>query len=816
MKAVLKKEKASITVYLSLILMMLLSLIFTIIEGARVSSAGIFAERALSTATDSVLAEYYGPLWEEYHLLGYDAGEGNTQKKADRLEEALSDYMSYTLNPGKNLAEDKVEGAFNLMGLSLDSAEIEEQVRLVDYEGELFRNEAVEYMKYDTAADTIKVLLGKFSLLEKPKKVSAIYEEKLKAEEELAEIDRSVLRLMELFDGLSTSKKGIRLDQNGKLQMNQYNIKMFYTGETTASQVSINHDAVFQAWKRSYRNPADEIGLMKQQLKELEELTIQLREIDMQLQNLETALSGTPIESIQQISEYMEEISQLQSEREALASRKQELIRTTESDCNRLIKEIGEVLSRIQEATAIIDRITASASEAAPLIEKFERKLTQEEGYLGTELLQELSESLTRMKQYTIPSGDAGYSAMKNTLKENRELLLPIRDNFNQCLSELKKQNYTSCQKQLDTIRMQLRNYRVTELSLDYSTLVMTKEKPSDPVEAVRDAVNNSLTALVIDPERISDKILSEGRLPSEETGMFSQETDYGALINNFIEEFTIGDKTSGMKNIMNCFTDTDTLFAMLDSGLNKASEHLLFQEYLKEYFETYASESETVRKPSALNYEQEYLLYGKLADRDNLSSLVGRLILLRLSANFVTLLGDRVRVQEALAAATALVGFTGLPILISITKTVLLIVWSFAEALVDVCALLQGKEVPVLKKSFVLTLPEMFLLNRNYLQSKVSMLEQSRLSLSYPDYLYLFLLLKNKKELAYHAMDLIQENINLRYDDIFRFSDCLYGFQVKAEFSTANKFIAVPMIKNYLKPTTSGYRFHFQMDACY
>jgi hypothetical protein len=48
------------------------------------------------------------------------------------------------------------------MGLSLDSAEIEEQVRLVDYEGELFRNDAVEYMKYDTAADTIKVLLGSF------------------------------------------------------------------------------------------------------------------------------------------------------------------------------------------------------------------------------------------------------------------------------------------------------------------------------------------------------------------------------------------------------------------------------------------------------------------------------------------------------------------------------------------------------------------------------------------------------------------------------------------------------------------------------
>ncbi len=268
----------------------------------------------------------------------------------------------------------------------------------------------------------------------------------------------------------------------------------------------------------------------------------------------------------------------------------------------------------------------------------------------------------------------------------------------------------------------------------------------------------------------------------------------------------------------MNCFTDTDTLFAMLNSGLNKASEYLLFQEYLKEHFEAYSADSKDVveRKPSALTYEQEYLLYGKQSDHDNLSSLVGRLIFLRMSANFVTLLGDKVRGKEALAAATALVGFTGLPILISITKTVLLLIWAFSEALVDVCALMQGKEVPVLKKTIVLTLPEMFLLNRDYLQTKVTMLEKSKLSLSYREYLYLFLLLKNKEELAYHSMDLIQENINLRYYDEFSFADCLYGFQVKADFSIPTKFIAVPMVKNYLKHSVSGYSSHFQIEACY
>lgn len=838
MKATFRKENATITVYLSLILMLLLSLIFTIIEGARVSTAKVFAERALSTATDSVLAEYYGPLWEEYHLLGYDAGEGSSEEKADQLEETLSEYMSYTLSPGKGLAEDKIEGAFNLMGLSLASTEVEEQIRLMDYEGELFRNEAVEYIKYYTAADAIEVLLDKLSLLEKPKKVSVIYEEKLKAEEKLAEIDRSVLKLMELFDGLRTSKKGISFDKHGKLQMNQYYIKMFYTGEVNASQISINHNAVFQVWKENYQNPANEIGLMIQHLKELEGLTIQEKEIDMQLQNMEAALSSAQSELgaigsgsnltkddkqqsnelMQEISGYREAISHLQSERAALAARKRDLIQAIKSECSRLSSEIEEVLQLLQEATVIIDKITAKASVAAPLIDEFEQRLTREEGYVGAELLQELSDSLAQMKRYLLESDDMGYSAMKNILQENRELLLNVRAFTNQCISELKDENYFSCQQLMDSILMELSNYRVKELSVDYSTLVIGKEKPLDPVEAVRDAVNHSLTTLVIDPEKISDKMLSEGQLPSAKAEILMQETDFGAVINNFIEDFTIGGNTSGMQNIMNCFTDTDALFSMLGSGLNKASEHLLYQEYLKEYFETYTdgSESNVTRKPSALNYEQEYLLYGKLADRDNLSSIVGRLIFLRLSANFVTLLGDRIRVQEALAAATALVGVTGLPILISITKTVLLIIWSFAEALVDVCALLQGKEVPVLKKAFALTLPEMFLLNRNYLQAKVPMLEQSKLSLTYQEYVYLFMLLKNKKELTYHAMDLIQENINLRYEDIFRFSDCLYGYQVKAEFSTANKFLAVPMIKNYMNPPTSGYRFHFQMDACY
>ncbi len=65
-----KKPEGSITVFLSLILLLILSLIMGIVEGARVNTARIFAARALTTAMDSVLAEFYDPLMEEYHLLG--------------------------------------------------------------------------------------------------------------------------------------------------------------------------------------------------------------------------------------------------------------------------------------------------------------------------------------------------------------------------------------------------------------------------------------------------------------------------------------------------------------------------------------------------------------------------------------------------------------------------------------------------------------------------------------------------------------------------------------------------------------------------
>lgn len=833
-----RTEPAAITVYLSLILMLILSLVFTIIEGARISTASVFAERALSTSTDSVLAGFYDPLWEEYHLFAYDAKEGDRASKAERIEEALTDYISYTLAPGKDITLDKKDTMLNLLGISLDTVSAEEQTRLMDYEGQLLINEAVEYEKYEVAADGLETLLNKFSLLEKPKKVSAVYEDRLEAEEKLAEIDRSVLRLMELLDGLKTSKKGISLTKKGKLQIKEYFVKQLYLGKPTSENCCINNAALFEAIKNYYINPSDIIRPTKDQLTELEALKLQLQEIGKalisnseELANAQSQLGSvgnggnlTKEEKAQrkEINHQIEGIraarDSLLTDQAELESRKQKLMKLVRASCHTFTTTIKEIIPLTQEAIQVMDKIISGASVAEPLIEKYERRLIEVKD-LGEDIASELADNLAEMKRYTAKAkGNQSYSSMKMLLQDNLNILQETKRLLDQCEAKLNTEEYSSGRNLLDTVLMRLEGYHVKELSLDYSTLVLEKVKTEDPVEAVKNTVNSGLTGLVIDLDTISNKELTEGQLPSLEAAMMAQESDFEAVMTEFIKNFSIDGNTSGMQGIFKGFSDTGQLLNTLGDGINQVSEHLLFQEYLKKHFETYPVNQEDVtkRKPSALTYEQEYLLTGALTDQENLSTMVGKIIFLRMVMNFVSILGDKVKGQEALAAATALVGFTGFPILISITKTLLLIVWAFAEALVDVCALMQGKEVSFLKKQIVLTFPEIFLLNRSYLQSKVPLLEKSKMSFSYQDYLRLFLLLKKKKDLAYRSMDLIQENINLRYEEAFYFTNCLYGFQTRAEFSVNTKFIAIPMIRNYLNHNIKGYSLHYQTENSY
>ena len=323
--------------------------------------------------------------------------------------------------------------------------------------------------------------------------------------------------------------------------------------------------------------------------------------------------------------------------------------------------------------------------------------------------------------------------------------------------------------------------------------------------------LQEGITSLVIDPNSISKEELSEELLPSIIAAMDNEDTDFLSILTAFFEDTIIGGKNSGMSSLFYSFDEPDEIMSLVGNGVNKVAEHVIYQEYLTKHFAMFPKEGENlkVRKPSVLTYEQEYLLNGKMSDQENLSSIITKIIFYRTILDFVSILGDKAKCNEAKLVATSLVGFTGLPILIGITQTIILLIWGFVEALTDVCALMKGKEVPVLKKKLVTEFEDLFLIKRSHLQSKASQIVAAKeLSLSYQDYLRIFLLMKKKEDLAYRSMDLMQENINLRYEEEFHIENCLYGYQVKADYSIQPRFTGLSFVQKYLNSNISGFGF--------
>ena len=86
-------RKGYITVFLSLSLTLILSLVFTVIEGARISAIRMKFEYVTDIGMNSVLAEYHRELLEQYDLLFVDTSYGGSAPSIVNTEGHLESYL---------------------------------------------------------------------------------------------------------------------------------------------------------------------------------------------------------------------------------------------------------------------------------------------------------------------------------------------------------------------------------------------------------------------------------------------------------------------------------------------------------------------------------------------------------------------------------------------------------------------------------------------------------------------------------------------------------------------------------------------------
>lgn len=820
-----QNQEGSITVFLSLILLLILAIVMTTVEATRVNVAKLYSERAFMTAMDSVLAEYYLPLFTEYHIFALDGGYGADTIQKESIRTKLEDYMEYTFEPNKDLyaLEDDIPiSNFNIFDIQTRNLEIKQMNTIMDFGGNLFVGQAVSYMKYQEIGMGLENFLQKLSIMKDTKVTQTVLSEKQKAEESLYSIDKGILDLMRLIDGISINENGIKTDSAGKILIKGNFVKKICIEPVTKENLGIENELVFSSLNAHYAQPLQMIDSASANIDSILDNIILKNSARISYLFL-TLIDQSEIKDEEELAVLQSDIQQAKELLEQYKMRESNLLSSFKSDISDINELIEGTLTTIQSALPIIEDLMLKQNTVTEQIIEYESILLKNKQFFSDEFYQGLTDDLAAIQKYKktgteIDGGLDNYDfvGMKDTLLKNKAILLEMQK-YSGVMITAEEISLNAGKESLTHMRSTIGEYSHKELRFDYSTLT----KPVESVnffQCLNSILKDGIMGLVVeDMDSISDKELTATDLPT-----FLHQIKVRDEPKDVSEVLASMDLSSEIGSLADFFSDFGEDLDLAETVFNAGDalgQAFLFQEYLLEHFDCY-SVKDAEESISALDYELEYILMGNNTDYKNLKAVIMRVLLIRTIMNVITLMGDTKSSGQARTMAIGFVGFTGFPAVVSIMKTIIISIWAFAESLIDVAALLQGKTVPLLNKGsdVKLELYELVLINKDFIKGKVArMKENTELTeLSYQDYLRLFLFTEGKEEKSYRAMDLIQENLQTKYEDTFYIKNCLFGFQVDAEFQMDTKFVTLPFVKQFIDYKDNTYVFYSTKEYSY
>lgn len=206
-------------------------------------------------------------------------------------------------------------------------------------------------------------------------------------------------------------------------------------------------------------------------------------------------------------------------------------------------------------------------------------------------------------------------------------------------------------------------------------------------------------------------------------------------------------------------------------------ADRLIYNLYIRDKCCNYTNHNK--ENGAGLQYQQEYIIAGKKTDKENLTEVVNKILLIREGINFVYLLTDSEKMAEANTLAIALVGYTGLQPLITAMMFAILGVWAYGESILEVKCLLSGGKI-----AFEKTAANWRLSLNNLCSivqvSKGNVTEDSQ-GFTYNDYTFMLLCSTKKKDACYRMMDMVEQNIrNKTQMNGFRLDHCVWKFTTK------------------------------------
>lgn len=157
------KFKGYITVFLSLSIMIILSLVLALFQGARIGAVRMKTECVMDIAMNSVLAEYSRELYEQYGLLLVDTSYGTGIPSIGNMEDHFRDYAE------KNFERSTAGGILNaqtMTAMYCKGARVIGYSVATDNNGAVLNRQILEYMAGEPVGGIINNVLGNATSLQ--------------------------------------------------------------------------------------------------------------------------------------------------------------------------------------------------------------------------------------------------------------------------------------------------------------------------------------------------------------------------------------------------------------------------------------------------------------------------------------------------------------------------------------------------------------------------------------------------------------------------------------------------------------------------
>ena len=822
----------TICVFLALVILLIMSLVLVFLESASHAASKSYAQMLLKTSTGSVLGEYYGPLFAEYGILAIDSGFDTKKSDSKELERRLLRYMDD-----------------NVWDYTCEDIRVTEMKKLLDENGTEFMSQAAEYEKYAAPEDVLDEITSRLKSLGDQKTITKVMEKRMDIEDELAIIDKKTLELMKLIDGVNLTM-GAKTSSLLGYEIEDWFIKKMFVGENTMTGTGINNPSVYARLKDRYADIVDlsstyrsalslyagklkalssdmdkleamqtQIGVCNETIKalqkQIENTAKEIAALQTELANLE---ENVPDDDTEQKGkeEYEQEIADLYADidefNEQIAENERLIADTTDiiEELNEKIMErqleIGEIadsLKKVSDYTYtllvevesklirvcdIVDEIAEKQEKVKPLIDDFESVLRTVGPVLSDDFKQELEETLDFMKAYVGYGNNkvttTDFDAIKKTAEYDLNLLTGIDVEAYRFSGSDTYEEVTEKLGRLPKDENIFYEFSYSGFSFDYSEIQESALENKLVAEFENNVSDGYLSLFLPDNVKLSDNSMLSELLPSlwyevegEDEENLDDITD-GADDKGGGELLSDADEGSGLSDIAD----------MVSDGFESLGSKLLSSMYMRHQFKSFKNRS--AEGDTVLDYELEYILSGFETDKANLSAAATKIMLLRLAICTVYTLTQKDLKAQAQTLAISIMGFTGLPFLITIVKYLILFLWAAAQAVIETAAIMRGKKVPVIpnSESFCLTLAELPLF-ATLVDEKADNFAESQLYLDYDDYLLVLTLLQSEKTTAARAMDIIQENIRYKYNDDFLINNAVTSFSCTATFMAPYKY---------------------------